>query len=207
MGTAAMLFPMGLLRNAHAAQDTNMRQEIIETDVLVIGGGIAGIFAALKAKAQGVNVTIADKGTVGRSGLSPWFGAYNYYDAASSGSRADWRAKKSHGGEYLTNMDYVDVFIEDSKDRYEEMVAMGADKAHPAGHVAVLRDHVLEQGIQLVERTMVVELIKKNGRIAGAVGFPMEEDKAVVIQAKAVLLLRRLGRIQDARFSREPPHP
>jgi len=34
----------------------------IETDVLVIGGGIAGCFAALKAKDQGLDVVLVDKG-------------------------------------------------------------------------------------------------------------------------------------------------
>lgn len=119
-----------------------MSQEIVETDALIIGGGIACIFAVLKVKDQGLDVTIADKGTVGRSGLSQWFCGYNYYDAASSGTRANWRANKSHGGEYPTNMDYVDVFIEDSKARYKDMVAMGADKENSGGHVAVLREKI-----------------------------------------------------------------
>ncbi|NDY74163.1 succinate dehydrogenase/fumarate reductase flavoprotein subunit [Desulfobacter hydrogenophilus] len=200
IGAAAMAFPMGLLRNANAASNTDMGQEIVETDVLIIGGGIAGIFAALKAKDQGLDVTIADKGTVGRSGLSPWFGAYNYYDPASSGTRANWRAKKSHGGEYLTNMDYVDLFIEESQARYKDMVAMGADKANPGGHVAVLKEKVMERDIKLVERTMITELIKKDNRITGAVGFPMDEDKAVVIGAKAVILCAGSGAFKTPGF-------
>jgi len=204
IGAAAMAFPMGLLRNANAASNTDMSQKIVETDVLVIGGGIAGIFAALKAKDQGLDVTIADKGTVGRSGLSPWFGAYNYYDAASSGTKANWRVKKAHGGEYLTNMDYVGVFIEDSKARYKDMVAMGADKANPGGHVAVLREKVRERDIKFVERTMITELIKKDDRIAGAVGFPMEEEKAVVIKAKAVILCAGSGAFKTPGFPVSP---
>ena len=204
IGAAAMALPMGLLRNANAASNTDMSQEIAKTDVLVIGGGIAGIFAALRAKGQGLDVTIADKGTVGRSGLSPWFCGYNYYDAASSGTKANWRAKKSHGGEYLTNMDYVDVYIEDSKARYKDMVAMGADKANPGGHVTVLREKLEEQGIKLVERTMITELIKKDDRIAGAVGFPMEEDKAVVIKATAVILCSGSGAFKTPGFPISP---
>ena len=41
-------------------------------DVLVIGGGIAGIFEAIKAKEQDVDVTLVSKGAIGRSGQSPW---------------------------------------------------------------------------------------------------------------------------------------
>lgn len=47
-----------------------MRECMVETDVLVIGGGIAGCFAAIKAKEKGVDVVIIDKATSGRSGAS-----------------------------------------------------------------------------------------------------------------------------------------
>ena len=47
---------------------------MVETDVLVIGGGLAGCFAAIKAKEQGVDVTLVDKGYVSKSGQSPFAG-------------------------------------------------------------------------------------------------------------------------------------
>ena len=40
----------------------------IETDVLVIGGGIAGCWAAISAARQGVKVALLEKGDVSRSG-------------------------------------------------------------------------------------------------------------------------------------------
>jgi len=40
----------------------------IETDVLVVGGGIAGCWAAISAARQGVKVALLDKGDVSRSG-------------------------------------------------------------------------------------------------------------------------------------------
>ena len=42
--------------------------EKIKTDVLVIGGGAAGLTAALEANARGADVTIVSKSKVGRSG-------------------------------------------------------------------------------------------------------------------------------------------
>lgn len=41
-------------------------------DVLVIGGGIAACFAAVKAREAGASVIMVDKGYVGRSGQSPY---------------------------------------------------------------------------------------------------------------------------------------
>ena len=45
---------------------------IIEADVLVIGGGFAGCFAAINAAEAGAKVLMAVKGRTGRSGLTPW---------------------------------------------------------------------------------------------------------------------------------------
>ncbi len=42
--------------------------QIIETDVLVIGGGIAGSFAAIKAKGENAKVVVFEKAAVERSG-------------------------------------------------------------------------------------------------------------------------------------------
>ena len=51
-------------------------ENIFETDVLVIGGGMAGCFAAIKAKEQGVDVILIDKGYVSRSGQTPYAEGY-----------------------------------------------------------------------------------------------------------------------------------
>ena len=44
------------------------QEQVIDTDVLVIGGGIAGCWAAISAARQGVRVTLVEKGDVARSG-------------------------------------------------------------------------------------------------------------------------------------------
>ena len=43
------------------------KDHIIETDVLVIGGGIAGCFAAIRARGEGQKATIVDKAYAGKS--------------------------------------------------------------------------------------------------------------------------------------------
>ena len=40
----------------------------LETDVLIVGGGIAGLMAAINAADQGVDVTVAEKANTKRSG-------------------------------------------------------------------------------------------------------------------------------------------
>ena len=45
-------------------------ENVVETDVLVIGGGTAGCFSAIKAREQGLDVTLVDKAYAGKSGSS-----------------------------------------------------------------------------------------------------------------------------------------
>ena len=57
-----------------------MNQEIIKTDVLIIGGGGAGVRAAIEADRHGASVTLLNKGIISRSGISPMAG-YSYQAA------------------------------------------------------------------------------------------------------------------------------
>jgi glycine/D-amino acid oxidase-like deaminating enzyme len=43
----------------------------MEVDVLIIGGGMVGCFAAIKAREQGAEVIMVDKGFIGKSGQAP----------------------------------------------------------------------------------------------------------------------------------------
>ncbi|MDP2645307.1 MAG: FAD-dependent oxidoreductase [Desulfobacterales bacterium] len=47
-----------------------LQEERLKTDVLVIGGGLAGCFAAMKAAEQGAGVTLVEKGHVAHSGAN-----------------------------------------------------------------------------------------------------------------------------------------
>lgn len=203
IGAAALTLP-GLVRNAGAVRMSGTNQEVIETDVLIIGGGVAGTFAALKAKKAGVDVTLADKGTVGKSGMSPWFGAYQVFKESSTATRQSYIDTISKAGDYLVRRDYLDMYMDDSVDRYEELKSWGAVEPNEKGHGPKFREQVKKNGIRLIERTMMTELLEKDGKVVGAVGFPMEEDKAIVIKAKAVVLCSGSGAFKTSGFPISP---
>jgi succinate dehydrogenase/fumarate reductase flavoprotein subunit len=199
IGAVTMSMP-GLIRNTGAASMSNVNQQVIKTDVLVIGGGIAGVFAAIKAKEQDVDVTIADKGTVGKSGLSPWFSAYSYFDPSGSATKEQYIEHIASESEHLANLDYTKIFIEDSMARYKELLDWGVKKDTKGGRGVIFRDQVKKNRIRLVERVMITDLLKNEGKVVGAVGFPMEEDKAVIIKAKAVVLCAGSGAFKTPGF-------
>lgn len=55
-----------------------MKQEIIESDVLVIGAGLAGCRAAIEAHGKGCRVTLTTKGVFGRDAGATWMASAGY---------------------------------------------------------------------------------------------------------------------------------
>lgn len=98
--------------------------KIIKTDVLVIGGGQAGFFAAMKAQEQGAKVTMVDKGYAGKSGQSQNITCMIYFDPAKN-SLERWMEEGPIADEYLENRDWVEVVYRESKDRWDDMDRWG----------------------------------------------------------------------------------
>ncbi|MBW1914268.1 MAG: FAD-binding protein [Deltaproteobacteria bacterium] len=196
---AALTIPgISLISNADAASATSVSQEIIETDVLVIGGGFAGTFAAMKAKDKGVDVILADKGYVGRSGSSPWAGAFSTFDPAGSSTLDTYINNATRQDEYIFRRDYVEMWVKDSEAIGKDVVAWGTVGA--LNHGDVFREQLRKSNIRLIERIMITNLLEKKGQVVGAIGFPMEEDKAIIIKAKAVVLCTGAGGFKNVGF-------
>lgn len=160
------------------------------TDVLVIGGGIAAVFAALRAKANGANVIMVDKGSIGRSGQTPFASAMGVYDEDEGDDRTTWHKIMEDNGLNLNNPAYLDLFMDYSKEVYEELVEWGATDV---GFGNVLRTKVMKEGIQVIERTMMTNLLESSGTIGGAIGFKLDQEETIVIKAKAVILCTGAG--------------
>ena len=92
-----------------------------ECDVLVIGGGFAGLNAAAAAADQGRSVVMLDKGRPGYSGLSPWPSSHRWADKEMGDDYDALRKCIQHGSEYLGNMDLYEVWLEESKGTYERL--------------------------------------------------------------------------------------
>jgi succinate dehydrogenase/fumarate reductase flavoprotein subunit len=190
IGTVAMA-GVGMAINAGAASMSSVSSDLYESDVLIIGGGMAGIFAATQAAAHGASVTMVVKGGVGRSGLSPWAGSWTEF--AKDQSRDHWHSELLRGGEFLTNLDYVDVLI-DNIGAVNKMLTEWGAMTYPNILTEVLRDQIKSnKKVKIVERTTITHLLTDGSRVAGAIGYPFEEEKALVFKAKAVIMATGAG--------------
>ncbi len=176
----------------------------ISTDVLVIGGGMAGAFAAVRAKKAGLDVTLVDKGTVGRSGATPWANTFSVFDEAAGDDRDEWISGVRSSSEYVNNLDWLDQMLDESKARWEEINEWGMlddNVQHPS---LVLRDKLLDSGVNLVERTMITTLLTQEDsgerRVVGAMGFTLDGEAAVTILANATIMAAGAGSFKAPGF-------
>ena len=196
-----------------------MKEQVVETDVLVIGGGIAGCFAAIKAKEKGVNVTLVDKGYVSRSGQTPYASSITVFNPEWGHNLDEWVNQVNVYSEYINNRTWTEIMFKDSYARFQDLVSWGTefqkDENSPRPHkfriryypvsgavtetlfyeghfpykyAQVLREHAVKSGVEILDKTMITDLIKEDGRVVGAVGMPMGSSGSVVFKAKATII-------------------
>jgi succinate dehydrogenase/fumarate reductase flavoprotein subunit len=79
--------------------------QVITTDVLVIGGGLSGMLAAIKAKEKNVDVLVVDKGGIGWAGQMPVTGGYCMF--LSPEHLEEWFKWMVESGKYLNNQGWT----------------------------------------------------------------------------------------------------
>jgi hypothetical protein len=107
--------------------DSFTRENRVECDVLVIGGGMAGCFAAIKAKAQGAEVILVDKGYVGKSGQTPFASSLIAFNPAWGHKLDVWMNFLNGVSEYVNNRYWTEKVLIDSWAIYQDLVSWGVD--------------------------------------------------------------------------------
>lgn len=187
---------------------------IIETDVLSVGGSGAGVTAAIAALRKGVSVTLVSKGKVGNSGNAIMAGGSFSIDGESAYEVCKIKeANKSYTKDklfqdivkesyYISDQNIVEQFVEDAPMIVKEVLDWGERAGQkflflpPGAWLSSGKcwGKALEQGIrenhgiQVIEDTIIVELVKNGGRIAGAIGIDIYTGKLILFKAKAVIL-------------------
>ena len=181
-------------------------EKIIHTDVLIIGGGTAGCYAALTLRSlSDASVVIAEKADIRRSGcLAAGVNALNayitkghtpqfYVDYAKKDAagivREDLLLTMSEGLNEVTRK-LEDLGLVILKDEKGEYVARGTRNIKINGEniKTILADAVKKlDGVQVINHLNITDYIVRDNTIAGALGFDMRAGTAYEIRAKAVL--------------------
>ncbi|MDV7142708.1 FAD-binding protein [Tropicimonas sp. TH_r6] len=203
IGATALAAPAAI-RNLGARPMGQSVKESYDTDVLVVGSGFAGTFAAVAARRQGHRVLMLDKGSVGWSGLSPWASDSRPFDP-SIYDRDEWMENLSTNCEYVNDRGWFDIFMDESLDIFETLDSWGVHNCKPFERSKVFRRVLLQAGVEIVERVMVSSLLKDSAdRVGGAVGFTFDDSsedcRAVTVTAKTTILCTGAGGYKSPGF-------
>ena len=92
---------------------------IIDTDVLIIGGGFAGVWAAIRARDFADKVVLVDKAQVAKSGCST-FAAGVQLCPTREDDLDMWKKEMVISGDYFPDQDWVDFFLRNQIERIED---------------------------------------------------------------------------------------
>lgn len=188
----AMGVPSGWAENKSDVDLDTMNIKENKTDVLVIGGGMAGLFAAVKAYDAGSKVMLVSKGRLGSSGMTPFAKGIFTYDAKKEKLSLDeFVDTVSRSALGTNNPVYTRQMAEHSLARVNELREWGFFDS-PLYNNSFSKP-ITERNIPVMERIVITHLIKEDGRIAGAAGFSLDETKIHIFNAKSVILCTGAG--------------
>lgn len=196
----------------HAATGT---WTTLDTDLLVVGGGVAGTMAAIPALEAGLKVVICEKGKVLDRCGSIGCGVDHYLTVMDTGPEWDTPAfLLKHVPEltdYIVDMAVATRVIEEMPRIFRKIESFGVDfKDRQTGTYYRLRSfglpgtyHINFDGTDfkkclgervrkgkatVLMRTMVVQLLVRDNRAYGAIAFNFRSGEWTVIRAQAVVL-------------------
>ena len=189
----------------------------LETDVLVVGAGGAGMYAAVAAARRGARVVLADKSLVGRGGATVMA------QMTVAAALGEWEPDRwtDHledtlaAGRGLCDARLAALLCEEAPARIREMDGWKVGWAREDGRIRAvsapghrrprcvyvdflntgpavartLRGQVARAGaVRRVSGLAILELVVHDGRLAGAVGVNAEDGAPVAVAARAAVL-------------------
>ena len=184
---------------------------VLKADLLIVGGGMAGLACAITAKETDpeVDVLVVDKVVTGWGGkANKGGGNIVFVDPSELGNVLDFHVHNV--GDFLEDQDLLMDFMRESRPDLERLESWGVhiyrDDAGEPKYVRWLPEHpwrlaVLDQdltlnmakharklGVRFKDRVEIIDLLKDGDRVCGAIGFGMIDGECVIAQAGAVVL-------------------
>ncbi len=193
-----------------------MKTEIVESDILCIGGGIAGLMAAIRAAELGARVVIAEKANTVRSGnagmgndhFASYIPEYHGPDMEPLVKQLThspvfgklmrpanfWRTRMEKSFELVKLWESWGIPMK-YQGKYEFAGhTLPGEQAHSIGlkyygqnQKPILTKVARQRGVEIINRVMVFDLLRSKA-ITGAIGIHTRENKMIEFHAKSVIL-------------------
>ncbi|MFQ6126617.1 MAG: FAD-binding protein [Candidatus Heimdallarchaeota archaeon] len=177
---------------------------VIDTDVLIIGSGAAGLRAAIAAHEVGVNVLLVSKMPLGRNNCTE-FSAGEFFFANSGISKEEHFERTIEAGRHLNDPNLARILCDEAPHEVRRLTDFGVRADfHPHGASTAsyspplrrgfglthsLVQHVGKLGIKTQAWVMIVELVKNQvNQFCGALGLQVKSGKLIYYRAKSAVL-------------------
>jgi succinate dehydrogenase/fumarate reductase flavoprotein subunit len=195
--------------------------EVISTDMLIVGGSLAGLMAALKAKEESpdLNVLIVEKQTTGWAGAAPRGGMVIWVLSPEDNVDKLMKFHVNNLGHYLNDQELLYEYASGAYERIEKLAEWGVEMPRDAkGNIEItkvfqppfflpeywsyvcvdsdmlipLRTTARKKGVKILNKVQVVDLLKQRDRVVGAVGFNIIDGRFYIFKAKSTILANGL---------------
>jgi succinate dehydrogenase/fumarate reductase flavoprotein subunit len=184
--------------NGGASSDYDLQTGV---DVLVIGGGPAGAWAAIRAAAAGSKVVLADKGYCGASGATAPSGTGVWYVPPDAEQRRKARDSRDALGGFLADHRWVDRVLDQTYESLNQLADWGYpfptdDNGQPVRgslqgpeYMRLMRRRVERAGVRILDHSPALELlVDADGVVSGAAGYLVQQRQTWAVRAGAVVL-------------------
>jgi fumarate reductase (CoM/CoB) subunit A len=173
----------------------------VQSDILIVGTGGAGLRAAIEAHESGTKVVLVSKAPAGYNNCTIVAGS-GYLAAVGGMSIDEHRERTLNTGKGINDPELVEVLVNEGGERVLELERFGCIVNVRHGGIRVggpntrlgqgitlpLVEYLRRLGVEFVENVIITKLIKKGDVVVGAVGYSSREEQPVLFQAKAVIL-------------------
>jgi len=183
--------------------------KVYSSDILIIGGGVAGLTAAIKAKESNeeLDVLVVDKGYIGWTGQATKAGNGIICSAEDQPVESFAEFMVKNNGDYLNDQEFLLDYLSTNTKTVEKLVDWGVVVSrNPDGTIKMfreprnfwcitgiqmdicqsLRKHALKVGVRLLSRVQIFELLTSGKRVIGGIGFDLDHLECRIFRAKAV---------------------
>jgi succinate dehydrogenase/fumarate reductase flavoprotein subunit len=178
-----------------------MKVERVDTDVLIIGSGIAGLQAALEARKLGKRVIIVSKSPVGKANNTSFAGG-GFTFATESFPPEEHLRQTLKSGRMINDYSLVACMAKDAPARVEELVKMGLEGDYRKTGFWCQSSSMIggpkitglmvracrKTDIRIFENIMITDLIVSESVCRGALGFQKQSGRWYGFESKAVVL-------------------
>ncbi|MBD2615300.1 MAG: FAD-dependent oxidoreductase [Nostoc sp. ZfuVER08] len=173
----------------------------LQADVLVIGGGPAGTWAAWSAASSGARVILVDKGYCGTTGCAAASGNGVWYVPPDPEARETAKASRESLGGFLSDRHWMDRVLNQTYVNINQLAEWGYpfptdDEGKPyrrslqgPEYMRLMRRQIQRAGVKILDHSPALELlVDEDGAVGGATGANRQTGGRWRVRSRATII-------------------